>query len=185
MIGIILKKDIVFKEYFMCGYLRKSLISIFLVMIICLSTSCTNHDVASNKSKTESFVDENSLSIQTVCKYLSSTQFNTVYIDKADGQMYADSETKKIEDSNIINSINILWNAGCRHISLSRRYNVIVFRLGQELFSDFEFGLAYPINADSDIWVEFQTELTPIINTEYYFYESEYNKWRLSQNSEY
>lgn len=161
--------------------MKRLLFSIVLIgTIVCLSTSCNNQKHITNFDKVESFKKDNECSIQIICDYLLKSEYDSVYIDDANGQMYAGFEYIEIEDPTVNDCIKSLWKEKCKNISLITENNAITFRLGQTLIEGIEYGLAYPINDTSEIRVQFQTELIPLYNSKYYYYVSDYNEWRIS-----
>lgn len=161
--------------------LKRILSFVLISIIICFSTSCTNQDQKSEIEKVESFAKNNDSDIQIVCDYLLNTQYHYASIESVSGKMYVMFEYIDIKDPTVNDSIKTLWKENCKQITLDTSCNAISFLLGRSAFDERDYGLVYPINNTSEINVEFQTELVPLDNNKYYYYVSDYNKWRLSR----
>lgn len=161
----------------------KNVFTVALIVIISfVCTSCMNSETP-DANTAEIFIKDNHDDIQVVTDYLLNEDYYFAYIKAPNGQIYANFEYMAIDDSQVNDSIKSLWNAGCKRISRITDDNAIDFLLECNIIKEIDYGFVCPIDDSFDFKIDYQTELVPLTFDNWYFYVSDYNKWRLSQNS--
>lgn len=169
----------------MCRLLKKVFSVALIVIVVFSCTSCMNYEI-SDANTAEAFIKNNYDDIQIVTDYLLNNDYYSAHIQKANGQIYAIFENMArfeymdIDDSSVNTSIQALWKAGCKRITRSSEYNAIDFLLACDNVHGIDYGFVHPIDDSLDFKVNYQTELVPLSEDNWYFYVSDYNKWRLS-----
>lgn len=166
---------------------------ILMVIIMFACTSCMKSEKP-DANTAETFIKNNYDDIQIVTDYLLKNDYYSAHIQKANGQIYAlygniyailgnnaRFEYMDIDDSAVNDSIKSLWSAGCKRITQSTDRNAIDFLLACDIVHEIDYGFVCPIDDSLDFKVDYQTELVPLTVDNWYFYVSDYNKWRLSQ----
>lgn len=168
--------------------LSKKVFSVALIVIIVFScTSCMNYEI-SDANTAQVFIKDNYDDIQIVTDYLLNNDYYSAHIKKANGQIYAIFGNMKrfeymdIDDSAVNDSIKSLWKAGCKRITRHTDRNAIEFLLACDNVHGIDYGFVRPIDDSLDFKVNYQTELVPLSEDNWYFYVSDYNKWRLSHS---
>lgn len=122
---------------------------------------------------------EHSDDIQIIVDYLSSTDYEDVYITDNNGTMLAELEIILVEDSTFSNAIDcIIGNRVYQHIN--KNGNTISF-LQWKGIRDIGCGIAYTINGIDTPEIEFATKIIPLSDEGWFYYVSDYNAWRNSQ----
>ena len=119
-------------------------------------------------------LEENRSDIDTTIGYLVDSGYSNIYIQSPTGIMVADLEDVCILDPTVSDAINrILEN----YIMINKVGNTI-YLLQWRSSQDIGCGIAYTINGTSKPNVQFTTELIPISDDGWYYFVSDYNKWR-------
>ncbi len=153
------------------------LISSFLLCVTLCSCSSPNAD------KAEACLLELYDDLEVVTEYLSEYDYHNIVITKADGTMnLLLKEIVQIEDEEVVSSIKSLFDSGIGKIYKSDEYNAIKF-LRWRRFNDFGAGLIYAINDESEPSVTYQTEMTSLSKDGWYYYEEDFNEWKLQKRA--
>ena len=114
-----------------------------------------------------------------VSSYFSDLNYENIYIPNSMdiGIMSIDGNNVKIENDKVIQSIEKLKNNYCSVIG--KENNTIYFQMWSNLVSG--HGIAYTID-ESEPKLQFLTKAEKLNEDNWYYYEEDYNKWRLKNN---
>ena len=156
-----------FKNY------RTLIATIALVSVISVLTGCSRG--AFRESKEEVFArDYESLSF--VADYLVSLEHDSVYIppDYLDGEMYISGKTCFIDNHDVVNAITLLREAGYSVIDKDDGIVTFVY------WSNKDVGTGFAYSSDgSKPQLEFQTYLEELSTENWFYYEEDFNLWKL------
>lgn len=143
------------------------------VSVIFALAGCSRFVFQNSKGKVFSR-DYTSLSL--VADYLVSLEHDSVYIpsEYPDGEILASGTICFIDNDDIVNAIAILREAGCSVID--KDAGVITFVYWST--SDVGKGFAYSSDG-SDPQLQFQTYLEKLSMENWFYYEEDFNLWRL------
>lgn len=150
-----------------------AVIVVALVSIISVLSGCSR--VAFRESKEEIFSNDYDL-LALVSDYLVELEHERVYITSTflDGEISVDGSTYWIDDEGIVHAIMLLEESGCTVI---RKYDGIVTFLYWSTL-DASKGFAYSSNGINP-QVDFQTHLEKLSMDNWFYYEANYNMWKL------
>lgn len=154
--------------------------SLFLMVSLCAFLSgCSSKppDVAS----VEEHFRNNQEDILTVVDFIINSEYSSISIDTADGTMFADLETVKIENEDVNNAIkrllgHTLGNSR-QYYSIYRSINTIILHQWKNTH-DCGCGIAYSISGEFPPIIQYCTELVPLSEEGWYYYVDDYNAWR-------
>ena len=136
-----------------------------------------------NKSKAERTFEQDKTDILLITEYLINSDYAEIFINKAriaqqTGTMFTGIETRdvKIEDEAVVNAIDWLGKRG--YSIMDKTENTIYFQRWTR-FKDFGSGIAYSINGKDEPELQFLTKLEPLSEDGWYYYEADYNEWRV------
>lgn len=114
-----------------------------------------------------------------VSSYFSDLNYENIYIPNSMdiGIMSIDGNNVKIENDKVIQSIEKLKNNYCSVIG--KENNTIYFQIWSNL--DSGHGIAYTID-ESEPKLQFLTKAEKLNEDNWYYYEEDYNKWKLRNN---
>lgn len=137
--------------------------------------------------KTEKNFTEDYELLVIVTQYFANSNYDDIYIHYTmeEGVMSVSGERIMIEDSEIVETINVLERRGYQ--SIGKGGNTIYFLRSTRLM-DFGSGVAYSIDGsepkDKDPGgLQFLTKLEPLSVPNWYYYEEDYNEWRIRNKS--
>ena len=131
----------------------------------------------------ESFVTENWNDISVINDYLLELGDRDAYISDNDGSILIELHDGKIEDDAVMQSVQSLWKKGCDSIYKNRERNSISYSLWHRTMGGVECGFEYAIDHTLFPEVQYQTEMNPLSEEGWYYYLSEYEKWRSEHGS--
>ncbi len=169
---------------------RRKIIGLSIIVVLALAviaglvsfTIYTLNPPDENRMKTYFIQDYDD--IITVAEYLNNSFYSSVYISKSNiikGQMFTGINTRhvKIEDKEISKVLQrLMIKRGYRYIGKSDN----TIRFTQWAFGDEERGIAYSVNAEEKPTVQYLTKLEPLSEAGWYYYEADYNVWRINQD---
>jgi hypothetical protein len=127
-----------------------------------------------SKEATEKDFEKNQNNILLVTRYLINCK-DSVYIPATDSK-----EVVNIEDSQVVNAIEILFSKG--YSVISKDENTIQFQRSTR-FMDFGSGIAYSIDG-SEPQLPFLTKLDPLPDPNWYYYEADFNEFKKREQSQ-
>lgn len=119
---------------------------------------------------------ENQKQIQIVVDYMIESEYEDIYIDDDDGSMLVDLEDIPIADKQVISAIKHLLGKK-QYRTISKNGNTIAFFQWTGL-QDITCGIAYAINSEEQLYIEFATHIEPMTEPGWYYYVEDYNQWR-------
>jgi hypothetical protein len=127
-----------------------------------------------SKEATEKDFVKNQDNISLVTRYLINCK-DSIYIPVADSK-----EVANIEDSQVVNAIEILFSKGYSVISKDK--NTIQFQRSTR-FMDFGSGIVYSIDG-SEPQLPFLTKLDSLSDPNWYYYEADFNEFKKREQSQ-
>lgn len=132
--------------------------------------------------QTESDFEKNKESIFLVKDYLVNSGYDSVHIYKTmkSGEMSIGGEITKIEDDELVKTINKLKKRG--YSSMAKSGNGI--RFVRWTGKDVGKGVVYSIDGHTpdEETLQFLTKIEPLQEDGWYYYEEDYNEWRKRNN---
>ena len=114
--------------------------------------------------------------INVIVEYMIDSGYEDIYISSADGFMLADLVEIKIHDEECGAAIKKLIQ-GNEYIHIAKNSNTIYFLQWRGL-KDIGCGITYSINRTDAPEIQFATELVPLFDDGWFYYMSDYNRWR-------
>ena len=146
-----------------------------IILVIFLLTACTGVQAPSREDVQEHF-DNNKSNIQIVTDFLTTSGYENVYIDTTDGYMLADLRQIRIGDDAVVHAIKQLLSHNA-YLSITKTGNTI-YLLQWKSSKDVGCGVAFSVDNESMPEIEFATQLDALADGGWYYYVSDYNKWR-------
>lgn len=146
---------------------------LFISAIWCLINDFSQPD----KNRAERYFERDKKYILLVTEYLANSEYQVISIKNSDGFMYVGYDTR-IEDENVVKAIKHLLDKR-KYIAIEKVDNTIYFLKWKRL-SDFESGIAYSINKKYEPQLPYLTKLEELSEKGWYYYESDYNEWKKS-----
>ena len=114
-----------------------------------------------------------------VRNYFVNSGYEGIYIPlpNKNGEMLADGDHVKIEDTKAIDAINNLKNRGYKVIGKDN--NTIYFQRWSNL--DCGRGIAYSIEGNKIEFFDLKRQI-PLPESNWYYYETDFNEWKLQHN---
>ncbi len=106
-------------------------------------------------------------------------EYSSCFIKSDNGEFFAEFDYHEIDDSLVVEAVKRLWKKGCTHISKNDEMNSISFELWYN-DQDTACGMLTCIRENEDAQVEFMTEIKKANISCWYYYVSDYNKWRVN-----
>jgi hypothetical protein len=132
--------------------------------------------------------------LESIAHYFGSTNYESIYLSISFecGDMSTNEGRKKIQDSEVLNAINKLKRRGYHVFSMGN--NAVIFQRWSNL--DNGRGIVYSLNgvepnygvdpqhplygsASMPAQIMFLTKLEPLSELNWYYYEEDYNEWRV------
>ena len=135
-----------------------------------------------NEKKMEFLFENDKALLQSITDYFVVLDYEGIYIPNTieNGRMYVHKKVDdigsdiKITDVEVIENISILRKKGYKVIG--RNGNTIYFQRWSN--SDNGRGVTYSIDGSTPT-LQFLTKLEPLSEPNWYYYEEDYNEWRL------
>ena len=156
---------------------RCLIICCFVVPAICIAIH-GSYCLSSKKTKTENIFSCSKNDFVVVQEFLENTDFDYISIDNAYDEMYV-GYNKTIDDASVVTSITKIIKTYNFH-KIEKDNNTILFSK-RSLLRDFYYGIAYPINNNDEPYVLFLTRMEPLPEDNWYYFESDYEEWRLNK----
>jgi hypothetical protein len=160
---------------------KRPFLYLFLIIgiIVALLVGCKDVNSPPSVSYVQKRYQEHSEDIQVIIDFLSSSDYEDVYISDSAGTMLADLNEVLIEDPSASKAIdNIIDAKAYQHIN--KNGNTISL-LQWKGIRDIGCGIAYTINGIDAPEIEFATQIIPLSDDGWFYYVSDYNAWRNSQ----
>lgn len=154
---------------------------LFLIigLLVALLAGCKDINSPPSIPSVQKRYQDYSKDIQIVVDFLSSSNFEDVYISDNGGTMLADLNEVPIEDPSVSKAIDsIIDDKAYQHIN--KNGNTISL-LQWKGIRDIGCGIAYTINGIDAPEIEFATQIIPLSDDGWFYYVSDYNAWRNSQ----
>jgi len=128
------------------------------------------------KEKMVKIFDEDHELIAIVTNYLANSGYEKVYIPSTteSGEMSNSGTSVKIDDVEVVEAINTLKKRG--YSVIGKDSNTIHFQRWSNL--DNGRGIAYSINGNEPT-LQFLTKLEPLSEPNWYYYEEDFNEWKM------
>ena len=161
--------------------MKKIAKQIFVLLIACLFMcfvlcSCSKPKPEDGEECLSATIDN----LTIVAEFFSDYEYDNIFVRADDGTMTLLLKgEEKISDKTVVDAIKALYDDGFKTITKSKENNAIAF-LRWTKFNDFGAGLAYSIDKTKEPSVTYQTELISLSEDGWYYYESDYNEWRIN-----
>ena len=145
----------------------------FLLAVLFL-TACAGHNtpptIAYEQEKFESNFDD----INTIIGYMIDSGYESIQITDTSGTMLADLTRVEINNSDVMDAVSRALET---YIKISKNGNTIKLFQWRGI-RDIGCGIAYSIDGINKPQIQFVTELIPLAEDGWFYYVSDYNKWR-------
>lgn len=133
-----------------------------------------------DKNDTEKYFERDKEDLVLVTEYFANCDYTNIYITKSNyekGKMFTGVSTGdiKIEDKAVIKAINRLIKRR-NYKMIERTGNTIYFE--KWFFGEESHGIAFSVNGKDKPVIEFLTELEPLSENGWYYYEADYEEYR-------
>ena len=152
---------------------KKPFLFLFLIigLIVSLLVGCNDVNSPPGVTNVQKRYQEHSEDIQVIIDFLSSSDYEDVYITSSAGTMLADLNEVSIEDSSVSKAIdNIIDAKAYQHIN--KNGNTISL-LQWKGIRDIGCGIAYTINGIDAPEIEYATQMIPLSDDGWYYYVSD------------
>lgn len=160
----------------------KRVVKISIILLLCLNLTGCRQSAPTAESVEEKFF-ENYDDIQMVVDFMLNTGYGDVYIDSADGTMFADLETMTISDETVNNSVERLIRG--QPGSEGQYYGFYkishTIEILQWKYMEVGCGIAYTTSETLLPKIQYCTELVPLAEAGWYYYVADYNEWRVGK----
>ena len=141
--------------------------------VVFILAGCTGLTLRDSK---EDVFSRDYKSLSLVADYLVSLEYNSVYItsDDLDGEMYTSGKTCFIDNEDVVKAIALLREAG--YSVIDKGDGVVTF----VYWSTKDAGKGFAYSSDgSKPQLEFQTYLEELSTENWFYYEEDFNLWKL------
>ena len=153
-------------------------IAAIVVCLFFIARSCQ----PPGKGQAQEWMDDMQQDLNTVAQYLKEYPYPDILIDEeyqADGTMkLLLSEPVAIENDEVVKAIDRLFAYGVTNIYKNEKENTIQL-VKYIRFRDFNAGLLYSLDGANEPTHQYLTKLEPLSQEGWYYYEADYNEWRL------
>ena len=162
----------------------KTLILFFVVFtIVGLIGYILFNIIPPNNKIIEKHFELDKANLDIVVDFLINAEYNEIYINRFnfnEDKMFTGVETKdeKINDETVLKSLKYLFDYR-GYMRIGKSGNTIYF--DKWMFGEETRGLAYSINDTDEPIVEFLTNLEPLSENQWFYFEADYNEWRSNQ----
>ena len=130
-----------------------------------------------DKDKAERYFNRDKEDIMLITQYFVKSGYSNILINDTNGNMSIGYTCIKINDETVKKAVNNLIDKR-GYISIQRTDNTISFAMWCRL-SDVSRGIAYSIDKEHEPTLEYLTELEPLEENGWYYYEDDFNEWRV------
>lgn len=153
-----------------------------LILVFCISVlpGCVpkkrNIDSADVNATFEEDIDD----LQLVADYLCDFDYDYVIIENSKDIMIVDGgERKPIANVDVKEIVESLFSKGYQR--LAKNYNTIKFHRWDKSFDmEFQAGFAFVYDGSEDLDISFVVHQEPLSKDNWYYYEANYNEYRLT-----
>ncbi len=160
---------------------RLLIICVSFVTIIAMTFGVTNWAFDKltplDKDRAERYFNRDKEDILLITEYFINSGYSQILIHDENGNMSIGYTSIKINDETVKKAVNNLIDKR-GYISIQRTDNTISFAMWCRL-SDVSRGVAYSIDKEHEPTLEYLTELQPLEEEGWYYYEDDYNEWRV------
>ena len=169
--GIIMQKNVLYDKLTIC---RLAIVIVLIVFLIIIP-GCSNREPPSVESAEEYF-QENRNDILLIVSYLIE-QENAVHIDY-DGNNFKAMYNLEVPDEIKSAIKGIRCN---QRICVEKLEDTIYFRTWIPPMSDISSGIAFSIDGDETLDIQYVTTQIPMSESGWYYYVCDFNTWRVEQ----
>lgn len=157
---------------------------IMAIVFVTVVVSCIWNAIYSlkppDKDDTEKYFDQEKNDLFLVTEYLTKLEWSEIYINKSDFRkniLYIGvaANEVKIDEEEVATAIVRLVKKRNYKV-IKKNGNTIYFE--KWFFGEECRGIAYSINRKDKPVIEYLTELEPLSENGWYYYEADYNEWR-------
>lgn len=162
-------------------YFRVICASMVAVILSSLCIGCSGLNTPPDKNTVQQVFDDHYEDIMLLVSFMETSGYKDIIISDASGTIFADFSHLQIQDSDVGNAIEHLLKKG-PYIKIAKLDGTISMLQWTGL-QDIGCGVLYSENIEESIDVEFVTELIPLSEEGWFYYVSDYNKWRVGQRA--
>ena len=145
----------------------------FLLVVLFLS-ACANYNTPPDLDYVQKHFKSNLADISTIVGYMIDSEYENIYITDTTGTMLADLNRVEIDDPDVTDAVNRILKT---YVMIDKIGNTI-YLLQWKGVRDIGCGIAYTIDGINKPQIQFATELIPLAEDGWFYYVSDYNKWR-------
>ncbi len=160
---------------------RQCIAVIYLLTLVIGLTACDKNYL--KEDEVDAYFEQDYEQINDVTSYLLSLEESTVYIEWKPTEIKGRfGKPMLFQSSKIEEIVEELEKAG--YHCIEKTNNVVIFDIWRKPFKEeFEAGFVYSVDGTGDLSaVQFLTYQRPLLKENWYYYESDYNEWRVNQN---
>lgn len=150
-----------------------------ILLITSIVTGCRWRQPPS-VDRIQAIFQENSEDIQFITGWLLNSEYKEVYFwmsDLKDGTVWADFSDVPLDSEVLSCAKRLMLQKGFHSIEKSLYDNTIAFYIWTDHL-EADCGVAYTIDSTKEPEVEYQITLEPISPENWFYFYSDYNKWR-------
>lgn len=168
---------------------KKRLVKTVLLahLLLLLLSGCSVIQRQPEAEDMEAMLAEHRESIETVLDYLLAESKSYILIEDTGGTMLTGTATSPLSDTaiektEVLDCVRELFEAGCRSITKDLQSNAVVFEFWHRSSGDVSCGIVYAADGETTPAVEFLTKREPLSEDGWYFYQADYEQWRIDQS---
>ncbi len=158
---------------------------LIMILLIAYVVTCCHWATPPGVNQIQTFFRENYEDIQLMTDWLLNSGYADVFFNEEDlreGKVWADFSVIPL-DSEILSCAKRLWSQkGFHRISKHSPGNRVEFEIWSDLFEAC-CGIVYAEDPTSAYSVQYVLSVEPLSEENWYYFYSDYNKWRVLQTS--
>lgn len=138
------------------------------------------HQAPLSMGDVQTILHENWEDIQSITDWLVHSEYETIYLSEEDlhtGEAWADFSAIPLDEEILLQAQRLINEKGFHGISKNAGENTIAFYMWTDGI-EADCGASYPIDSASEPYVQYQISVQPLQEANWFYFYSDYNKWR-------
>lgn len=152
-----------------------------MLIVMLFATSCAARQEPPNILSIEDRFQHNKEDILLVTEYLAHCGYEDFYFQAGGKTALADLTDIAITDTDVVSAVKHLEKQG--FYSFGKQGNTVKFMMWKGFIVDIDCGILYSINGRDEPETEYMTKIEPLSERGWYYYVSDFNQWRIENDS--